>query len=76
MITLTCNSSLPKIENMSLKNKTKQNDQEKRKNRFFWRESKPRPLVCKGYASSIALRHLTISIDVRLNINIFNIFCP
>ena len=74
MITLTCNSSLPKNENMSLKNKTKQNDQEKRKNRFLRRESKPRPLAFTGYALSIALRHLMINIGVTLNINVYLTF--
>ena len=74
MITLTCNSSLPKNENMSLKNKTKQNDQEKRKNRFLRLESKPRPLAFTGYALSIALRHLMINIGVTLNINVYLTF--
>ena len=56
------------------KKQNKTNDQEKRKNRFLRRESKPRPLAFTGYALSIALRHLTINIGVRLNINVYLTF--
>ena len=55
------------------RNKTKQNDEEKR-NSVLRRESSPRPLACMGKAISIAPRWLTIRSSFQLIIS--NIFLP
>ena len=55
------------------RNKTKQNDEEKR-NSVLRRESSPRPLACMGKAISIAPRQLTIRSSIQLIIS--KIFFP
>ena len=69
MITLTCNSSLPKNENMSLKNKTNKTTKEKEK--IDSSGGSRSPDLWRPKATHYLLRY-----GVRLNINIFNIFCP
>ena len=55
------------------RNKTKQNDEEK-KTSLLRRESSPRPLACTGKAISIAPQQLTIHSSVQLIIS--KIFLP